>query len=315
MAGKVIEKIPKKNYPYFWKTLFYEFSMALENSTKRHHLMLRVLAMRFVEKEEVDIIESKYTLATQIKKYCSVCWGIFYIRRTWDKLNDEFQGQMFRFLRDNTKESKKVLYLVVNLMRHHDKLKKEYRDCYYAALEHYSVTDMERYYIDKGKFLKVLYQNVIEPNNFIDQGEFIDMLLSMDKSCLNDYSSEQLMQLGRWVEICCYVGTFKAQNFVLKDILWTHNPDFARGVAWEGLTDDRGNLCFTKRHLQYVLPVLNRTDDLLSVINALNELPVKSTISDATICKGIRCEISKYIGETSEAGMAMKKLVDKYCRA
>ena len=313
-ADKVLALIPPKNYPYFWKTVFYEFSTALGNSTRKHHLMLRVLAMKFVEKEDVDITDPQYTLAIQIKKYCQVCWGIFYLRKTWDKLNDELQGQMFRFLRENKKEAEPILYLVVNLIERHDGLKKEHIRCYYAALRKYDVADMERYYVDKEEFLKVLYEEKIMTKNFNDQGDFIDMLSSMDEKNKEKYSPAQLTKIGRWVETCCYLGTFKALKFVLKESVLSRDADFAKGIALEGLTDDEGNLYLTKRHLQYVLPVLHHTKDKMDVIEALGNLPVKNMISDSVICNGIREIISKYFDKDSEEGRAMKKIVDRYCQ-
>lgn len=314
-ADKVLALIPVKNYPYFWKKVFFEFSTALENSTKKHHLMLRVLAMRFVQLEGVDITDAKYTLAIQIQKYCIVCWGVFYVNKTWNKLNDDFQGQMFRFLRDNKKEAKKVLWLAVNLVKNQGDLKDEYKDCFYAALGHYDVIDMERYYIDKQKFLRRLYSDKIELNNFNDQGDFIDMLESMCKDEKNDYSETQLTKIGRWVETCCYVGTYKAHYFVAKDTVWSRDANFTKGVALEGLTDDDGCLYLSKRHLQYVMPVLYHTIDKMAVIDAIDKLKVKKTVSDTTICKAIRSEIKKYIEESSEEGNALKKIVDKFCKA
>lgn len=314
-ADKVLALIPEKNYPHFWKTVFFEFSTALENSTKKHHMMLRVLAMRFVEKDDVAITDSKYSLTTQIKRYCSVCWGIFYLRKTWDKLNEEFQGQMFRFLKTNKKEAKTVLYLAKNLIENYEGLKSEYKICYYSALKQYDVTDMERYYVDKSKFLKVLYSEKIEPNNFNDQGDFIDMLLSMDENDKDEYSADQLTKLGKWVETCCYVGTFKAQGFVMKDTIFSKDADFSKGVALEGLTDEDGSLYLSKRHLQYVMPVLFHTEDKMNVIEALGNLPVSKTVSDSEICEGIRTEIRKYIKTDSREGRAMKAVVDKYCKA
>lgn len=314
IADKVLLLIPTKNYPHFWKTVFFEFSKALENSTKNHHMMLRVLAMKFVKKNDVDITDPKYTLATQIKKYCAVCWGIFYIRKIWDKLNEEFQGQMFRFLKENTKNAKSVLYLAKYLIENHEGLKEEFKTCYYTALKQYDVIDMERYYVDKSKFLMVLYKDKIEPNNFTSQGDFIDMLLSMDVKEKAKYSDEQMTKIGRWVETCCVIGTFKAQSFVLKDTFWTRDVNFAKGVALEGLTND-GYLYLSKRHLQYVMPVLSRTEDKMNVINTLDTLPVKSTISDKKICDDIRIMIKKYIKPDSIEWQALKSIVDKYCKA
>lgn len=314
-ADKVLALIPAKNYPYFWKKVFYEFSIALENSTKKHHLMLRVLAMRFVLLDGIDLTDAKYTLASQIQRYCTVCWGIFYVVKTWNKLNDDFQGQMFRFLKDNRKEAKKVLWLAVNLIKNHEGLKDEYKNCFYAALGDYDVIDMERYYIDKQKFLKRLYAAKIEPNNYINQGEFIDMLESMGDNDKKDYNETQLTQIGRWVERCCYVGTYKAQDFVSKETVWTKDTNFAKGVALEGLTDNDGCLYISKRHLQFVMPVFYRIKEKIAVIEALDNLKVKQTVSDVIVCKIIRNEIRKYIEESSVEGQALKKVVDKFCKA
>ena len=315
-ADKTLKMIPKKNYAFFWKTVFFEFSVALERSSRKHISMLRVLAMRFIELDGVDINEPQYTLATQIKKYCPVCWGIFYIRKTWDKLNEDYQDQMFRFLKENKKEAKKLLFMVFNLIKHHDSLKQEHIGCYYAALTNYDVTDLEHYYVNKNLFLKRLYEDKIANNQFTEQGDFIDMISSMDEEAISEYSPIQRQKIGTWVVICCIAGTFKAQNFVYTKSAWTNNVDYVKGVAIKGLSDSKGKLYIAKWHLELVLPVLARTTsaNVEAAIEEVAKLPVGITCSEETICKALKSQVKQYLEEGSDKYKAMMRVVDKYCK-
>lgn len=316
LADRIFALIPEKQWPFFWKTLFYEFSLSIDGGHKKHQMMLRILAIRFVRLPGLDINDTKFTLAAQIKNYCVVCWNIFLNKKAWRKLNDEYQAQLFRFLKDDKKEAKKVLWLVKGLIEHDDELDEKYIDYYYAALAQYDVTDMQGYYIDKKKFLKILYEEKIEDYQFSDQGDFIDMLKSMDANDIAEFTPIQLKKLGKYVEICCMAGTFKAQNFVMTHNIWSDNLYFAKGFVVGGLSNEKGELYVSKRHLEYVLPVLYYTkeENRPEIIKAINELPVVDTMSEAMICSNIRLGVKKYFEDESDTGKALIKVVNKYCK-
>lgn len=315
-ADRVLALVPLRLRPFFWKTLFYELSLSLEEGKKKHQIMLRVLAIRFVRQEDVDINDADFTLAGQIKDYCDTCWNIFYNKGAWRKLNEEYQAQLFRYLKDDKKGAIKVLWLAKILLEHEDDLDDKYIDCYYDALAQFDVTDMQGYYLDKKKFLKLLYEEKIKNYQFSDQGDFIDMLSSMDESDIKDFSAAQQQKIGEYVEMCCVNGTFKAQDFVKERSIWSEKENYVKGVAIEGLTDKKGNLCISKRHLEYVLPVLYHTkkEHRMKVIAALDGLPVEESLHEEMLPSILRTEVKRYFEEESEEGKAMLAVVDKYCK-
>ena len=223
---------------------------------------------------------------------------------------------MFRFLKENKKDAKKLLFMVYNLIKNHDNLKQEHIECYYAALRNYDVTDLEHYYVNKNLFLKRLYEDKIANNQFTEQGDFIDMLSSMDEEAISEYSPIQCQKIGAWVVICCIAGTFKAQNFVYTKSEWTNNMDYVKGVAIKGLSDSKGKLYIAKRHLEFVLPVLARTTNanLEAAIEEVAKLPVGNTCSEETICKALKSQVKQYLEEGSDKYKAMMRVVDKYCK-
>lgn len=314
-ADRVLALIPKRLWPFFWKTLFYELSLSLDSGKKKHLMMLRVLAIKFVKLDGVNINEGVFTLSSQIKGYCDVCWNVFYNKWAWRKLNEEYQAQLFRYLKDDKKGSMKVLWLAKVLLEREDNLDDKYVECYYEALAEYDVTDMQGYYIDKKRFLKILYEEKIKDYQFGDQGDFIDMLKSMEEDDLGEFSAAQLQKIGKYVEMCCVNGTFKAQDFVRSTNIWTENLNFSKGVAIQGLTDEKGNLSVSKRHMEYVMPVLYRTkkEDKMKVIAALDELPVVEVMKETMPCNSLRSEVKKYFEEDSEEGKALLSVVNKYC--
>ena len=314
-ADKVLALIPKRLWPFFWKTLFYELSLSLDAGKKKHLKMLSVLATRFVMLDGLNINEVSFTLGNQIKSHCDVCWNVFFNRRAWLKLNDEYKAQLFRFLKDDKKGSKKVLWLAKSLLEHYDDLDEKYVEYYYEALAEYDITDMQGYYIDKKRFLKILYDEKIKDYQFGDQGDFIDMLKSMEEDDLSEFSFAQLQKIGKYVEMCCVNGTFKAQDFVRSSNIWTENLYFAKGVAIQGLTDEKGNLYVSKRHMEYVMPVLYRTkkDDKMKVIAALDALPVGETLKETLLCNNLRAELKRYFDEDSDEGKALLGVVNKCC--
>ena len=141
------------------------------------------------------------------------------------------------------------------------------------------------------------------------------MLKSMEEDDLGEFSPAQLQKIGKYVEMCCVNGTFKAQVFVRSTNIWSENLNFAKGVAIQGLTDDKGNLYVSKRHMEYVMPVLYRTkkEDKIKVIAALDELPVGETMKETMLCNNLRAEVKRYFEEDSEVGKALLAVVNKYC--
>lgn len=315
VADRILTLVPEKLWPFFWKTLFYELSLSLEDGHKKHQKMLKKLAIRFVLQPGFDINEPCYTLANQIKYHCGVCWHIFHNKRAWGKLSVDYQAQMFRFLKDNTTESKKVLYLAYDLIERDNSLDDKFIECYYEALAEYDVTDMQSYYFDKNRFLKILYEEKIKGYVFSSQGDFIDMLKSMNEDDLEKFSSEQRQKMGKYVELCCVNGTFKAHDFVKSCNIWIKDLDFVKGFAIEGLTDDKGNLNVSKRQLEHVVPALYYTKDenVPKVVAALEELPVMESMKETMLCNNLRMEVKRYFGEDSENGKVLLEVVNKYC--
>ena len=315
-ANRILALVPERLWPYFWKAVFYQLSLSLDSGHKKYQMMLRILAISFVNQSGININESKYTLANQIRDYCAVCWNIFSNKKAWSKLNEEYQGQMFRFLKDNKKEAKKVLWMAHSLMDSEDNLDDKYIECYYDALSEYDITDMQGYYLDKKRFLKKLYEEKIKNYQFSDQGDFIDMLSSMEEDDMSEFNPIQLQRIGKYVEMCCVNGTFKAHDFVKASSIWTGNLDFVKGLAIEGFTDEKGNLRVSKKYLEYVLPVLWRTkkENRLKVIDALNNLPVVETMEESMLGKIIRTEVKHYFDEDSEEYKALMIVVNKFCK-
>ena len=315
-ADRILSLVPERLWPYFWKTLFFELSMSWEGGHKKYLMMLKNLAVNFVKQPGLNINESQYKLANQIRDYCAVCWNVFYERNAWQKLDEEYQGQMFRFLKDNKTEAKKVLWMAHDLIDSEDHLDDKYVECYYEALSNYDITNMQGYYLDKKRFLKKLYDEKIKNYQFSDQADFIDMLSSMEEDDLSEFTSMQLQRIGKYVEICCVNGTFKAQDFVKARNIWTENLDFVKGLAIEGFTDEKGNLRVSKKYLEYVLPVLWRTkkENRLKVIDALNNLPVVETMDESMLGKIIRTEVKHYFDEDSEEYKALMIVVNKFCK-
>ena len=314
-ADRILKLVPEKLWPFFWKTLFYELSLSLEGGHNKLQKMLKRLAIRFVRQPGLDINDSCFTLANKIKDHCGVCWNIFSNKRAWGKLNEDYQAQMFRFLKDNKKEAKKVLCLAYDLIDSDDSLDEKFIECYYEALAEYDVTDMQSYYLDKKRFLKILYDEKIKGYQFSDQGEFIDMLKSMEEDDLEEFTVGQRQKMGRYVEMCCVNGTFKAHDFVRSRNIWIKDLNFVKGLAIEGLTDEKGNLSVSKRHLEHVVPALfyTKEETIPEVVASLEELPVVETMKEAMICKNMRMEVKRYFEEDSDEGKALLGVVNKYC--
>lgn len=317
LATKTLAQIPDKNLPYFWKTVFFEYSNSIGTGKRKYSSFLRLLAMFFIIQVRVDINDAKYALATQIKKYCHVCWRLFCRRNTWKKLSPDFQGQLFRYLEDNKDEAIKVLTYVRSLVQKMDDLDQEYVDSYYALLNEHDVIDVEDYYVDKELFLKRLYEENITGWQFTDHARFIEMLEGMNQEDIDEYTPHQLRRIGRYVMICCRNNTFKAQRFVKFDLgIWKSQKDFVTGFVLECFSEN-GNLHIKDSKIEYAFSVMNDVSEewRLVIIEEISKLPNKKPCNDADECNYIRRLITKAYDESTKEGQALKGVLDKYCVA
>ena len=314
VANQILALIPVSLYPFYWKTVFYETCLALDKSHQKVQQMLLVMAMMLVKKVGKSINETTYGLESRVRDHCTGCWAIFYPDKMWSYLNAEYQGQMFRFLKDNKKEAREALGYAHSLVTRKKDLEKKYIDCYYIALGHYSVTDMERYYIDKDIFLKRLYDEKVVNWQFNDQKDFIEMLSSAEETGKKQYTSSQKEKLGKYVEMCCYNETFKAQSFARENNIWTRDLDFAKGFALEGLTDGGGYLYISKKHMEYVLPVMFRLNDdgRQQIFEALDKVPVKCHSIERLISNNLLYQVKAYFPEDSYTYKVFEYLIGKY---
>lgn len=316
-ANNVLALIPEKNRPFFWKTLFYEYSLSIGTGKRKQQSFLRLLASLFILNPDIDINDPKYTIEKQIKGFCAVCWRIFRVKSVWNKLNKDYQGQLFRFLEDNKEESRKVLDYAKEVVEQVEDLEDEYITCYYNSLKEYDVCDVERYYIDKNQFLDRLYAEKISGWQFIDHGHFVEMMKSMTDDEIKDYTPLQLQRLGSYMFLSCNMGTFKAQDFVKYNYeTWIRYLDFVKGFVIENFTSE-GNLKLNPQKVEYSATLFRHLseEELLEIIESLASLPNERPCTDADECDFIRKSMGKIFEEGSKAREAFGEVIEKYCAA
>lgn len=315
LANKTLVQIPDKNLPFFWKTLFYEYSISIGTGKRKYIAFLRLLAILFIIQPRVDINDAKYTLGAQIKKYCEVCWRLFCKRKTWELLSSEFQGQLFRYLEDNKHEAIKILAYVRNLIKKEEDLAEEFLDCYYSLLKEHDVIDVEDYYVDKDKFLKRLYDENITGWQFTDHARFIELLEGMNQEDIDDYTPKQLRKLGTFVMICCRNNTFKAQRFVEYELgIWKDQKDFIAGIVIDCFSEG-GNLKIKDSKIEYAFSVMKSITEERrhAIIEEIAKLPNKKPCKDEDECSYIRRLITKAYDVSTKEGRAFKAILDNYC--
>lgn len=314
LADQVLALVPKRLYPFYWKTVSFEYSQGLEEGKRKAVQMLQVMAMMFVRKVGEDINETKYGLEAMIRDHCVTCWCIFYADKIWPCLEEKYQGQMFRFLVDNREEGKKVLNCAYSLLKRKNDIDKKYVDCYYKALGQCDVLDIERYYLDKDVWLDRLYEEKISKWQFDDQKEFIGMLSSMEERELNAFSAAQQEKIGCYVQMCCYNDTFKAQDFVKSSNIWTRNSHFAKGFVISGMTDEKGNLRISKKNMTYVLPVLYKQSEITckEIFLELDKKSVEENPMEDYFYEIVKKMIREYYEPESYQYKALEYLLGKY---
>lgn len=266
--------IPEKLYPYFWKNIFYEFSLSLDEKDSKRQKYLKWMAMKFIREKKIDINEENFGLESRIKDYPDVCWRILFYQRIWDTLDDKYKDQLFRYL--NEKKSSGILNFAKKVVECDKGVTQEHLNCYYKALERLPLETAYTLYVEKTRLIDRIYKRLISTNQFEDHGAFVDLLSTMEKDA-DGFTDIQRKTLGGYLCHCCANNTYKAINYIGAGRgYWLSDRAFVLGFVQKAIIQD-DSIKFNLGAFRYLLYMLKATTPEIceEVLNMLSSTPVK----------------------------------------
>ncbi len=275
-------RVKEMHYPFLYKTMFYNLSKSHENSNKHLISFFRHYIIKLILHTQVNINSNNYTLERQMLKYPQICWLFFNIPETWEKLDDKFRGDLFRYI-DFTSKNDCISSLIqaYKLIRRTN-IHKDYLDIYYKKLQKFSIYNIWQLYIDKGLLLDRIWNESIKNWQFYDQMEYVNFLDSFNAPISDNFNETESEKLGYFLGLCCYNNTFAALTFTNKcSELWIDNLPFCLGLMHGMMTMDN-NLFIHCNSFPCVLSVIANlnSDNLQTVLAYLEKLPNQKTSSD-----------------------------------
>lgn len=264
----------ERHYPFLYKTLFYYFSKSVENKDKRLSVFFHHYITKLILHPNIDINDSKYTIEKQLSDFPQICWLLFNMPETWNKLNNKFQGDLFRFI-EITPTQNSVSF-IVQAFRLISKIQipDEFLAIYYKKLQVFPISRVHQLYVDKTILLNKIWDENIKEGKFYKQMEYIDFLDSFNTPISDTFNETESEKLGYFLGLCCNNNTFTAQNFTNKcSSLWINNIPFCNGLI-HGMMTKGENLFIYRTSFPCVLSVMAKleNDNLFAILDDLEKL-------------------------------------------
>lgn len=275
-------RVKEIHYPFLYKTLFFNLSKSYENKDKFLSNFFRNYIIKLILNANININNKDYTLEKQILKYPQICWLFFNLPETWEKLEDKFRGDLFRYI---DIASKKIcissLVQAFKLIRRTN-IPEVFLDIYYNKLQVFTIQEIWQLYIDKGLLLDRIWNEYIKDWQFCDQMKYVDFLESFNTPISDNFNEIESEKLGYFLGLCCYNNTFTAQAFTNKcSKLWIDNLSFCLGLMRGMMTMDN-NLFIYCNSFPCVLSVIANlnNDNQQTVLAYLEKLPNQKASND-----------------------------------
>lgn len=268
-------RIKEMHYPLLYKNLFYHLSKATENNDKLLSIFFCHYITKLILHPKVNINDPKYTIEKHLSNYPRICWLIFNLPDTWNKLDNKFQGDLFRYIDITPK--KDCVNSLVQAFRLICKIQisEDFTAIYYKKLQEFPIPQAYQLYIDKNILLDRIWDEYIKEWHFRDQMKYVDFLESFNTPISDYFNETESERLGYFLGLCCRNNTFTAQTFTDKgSSLWINNLPFCRGLM-RGMMTMKDNLFIHRSSFSCVLSVISKlkNDKQSPVIEYLEELP------------------------------------------
>lgn len=312
--------IKEMHYPVLWKILFYHLSTLYAD--KKYNLAAffkRFILILLKDKTVIDINDSKYTLEKQISKFPEICLLIFDNSLSWNKLNDKFKGDIFRYFKTLNKSQLDFhIKGFCNIIDQGENVLSEYKEIYYEKLGLYDPSSSYQYYPDKDILLNHIWEKYIKNGRFTEQAIFVDFLDSINSTIDTYFSIEQAGKIGRFLGICCINNTFKAHTFALncKDS-WINNASFCEELILQLLSNGSDLKIHANSFECFMNIIAAVTPEICdSVILKIEKIPISTVCYDTYDCGMIRKYFNlkkQNIKDVTVVGR-INNIIDSYCK-
>lgn len=266
--------IKEKHYPVLYKNLFFYLSKAREANNNTIAAFMRRYILILLN--NIDINSPIFTIEKQLSKFPHICWLIFNIPDSWSKLNDKYQGDLFRYLQSAPKSlSSDIIVNAYRLISKGVIVKNDCLKIYYNKLKYFSILQSHALYIDKSILLDRIWDEYIKDWQFTSQMKYIEFLENLNVPVSEFFNNEESKRLGVFLGNCCRNNTFSALTFANKcSSIWIDNLSFCSGVI-EGVMSKDDNIYIHQNCFSCALHIFSNLskENLDIIIGLLEALP------------------------------------------
>ena len=259
--------------------LFYYFSKSIEDDNILLRNFFRHYIVKLILNPNININDPKYTIEKQISNYPQICWSLFNIPETWSKLDNKFQGDLFRYIDITPSKNCGQSIIQVFYLMEKTHISDDFASIYYKKIQEFSISRVYQLYVDKTILLDRIWNECIKNKKYYEQMKFVDFLENLTTPIYDFFNDSESERLGYFLGLCCCNNTFTAQKFTNKcSLLWINYMPFCYGLM-RGMLTKNNNLFIYFSSFPYALSVLSKlkNENLLSMFAYLEKLPVQET--------------------------------------
>ena len=287
--------VREEHYAFLYKTLFFEFSQAVDVKNIPLYRYLALFIELLVNETTFDINKDANGLQKQIANFPLMVWSLMYLAPSiWEKIDIAYRDSLFNCILLPSDNNFLYARCAYKLFVNGNTLTERYEQIYYDELGKHDINSSWSFYHNHSILLQRIDSEWVATCSYKTQEWYVDWL----KSCFGNmsiFSSDEHEKLGNMFGKCCKNHTYVALDY-LKSMPdeWNTYPRFKVGLVKGAYTLD------TYLHIPMNCPV-----SVFKVFLNLSQEHQASVLSDL-----LQREV-KTKSYDSEGRDALKKVIEE----
>ncbi|MEE0950824.1 MAG: hypothetical protein U0L62_01255 [Paludibacteraceae bacterium] len=206
--------IRNEHYLFLYKTLFYQFCLAVEHRNKLIYQYLSQFIQILICDVGVDICGDENALPKQIATHAKKVWYLIALTPSlWKKIDQRSQDSLFNCILIPSEDNFICARCAYRVIENGSKLSPKNEKIYYDEMSKHDIESSWQYYFDHNELLGRIETEWISTFSFSKQAKYVNWLDSIQHD-MSIFTPEDCRKLGVFLGECCVNNTFVAKDYV-----------------------------------------------------------------------------------------------------
>lgn len=224
--------VREEHYAFLYKTLFFEFSQAVDAKNIPLYRYLALFTELLVNETTYDINNDVNGLPKQIANFPLKVWSLIYLAPSiWEKINDTYRDSLFNCIMLPSENSFAYARCAYKLFKNGNTISSRQEQIYYDELAKQDIGSAWYFYHDHSLLMGRIEMEWIVPASYRKQEMYVEWLKSI-WGYMSMFTDDEKHHLGVLLGKCCRNNSFAARDY-LKSLPeeWKEYPSFLEGLV------------------------------------------------------------------------------------